>query len=36
MRIRAIGGSDNNQLADIQRRDPNLNPVNDPIVIRLP
>ena len=36
MRIRAIGGSDNNQLADIQRRDPNLNPVNDPILIRLP
>ena len=36
MRIRAIGDFANNQLSDIQRRDPNLNNIDDPIVIQLP
>ncbi len=36
MRIRAIGGSEDDQLSDIRRRDPDLNDVEEPIVIRLP
>lgn len=36
MRIRALGGDSNNQLADIRRLDRNSNQVNDPIVLRLP
>jgi tartrate-resistant acid phosphatase type 5 len=35
MRIRAIGGFDNDQLSDIQRKDRGLNLVTDPIVLQL-
>ena len=35
MRIRAIGGSENDQLSEIRRRDRDGNDVEDPIVIQL-
>lgn len=36
MKIRAIGGSENNQLSDIRRLDRKMNSVTDPMVLQLP